>query len=351
MQIRRSHTPRSSIACSFIALLGFGLLGCSDESGDSPNPGAGGAGAANVAGSEGSAAGGAESSASGANAGGQPNTAGTDTAGSGGSAGAEGGGAGQAAGAPTETGGQGPVAGAGGSDPEGGSAGMATPNGGGAATGDGSCDSSGLSFCSDFEDGLPDELTFYPEYQQANMANFVELDSTVAKSGSQSIKVTGTDFSQMLALPTPAADFWGRVYIQSNTDIQSGHNTYVAATDGSGDPNDGEHIRIGEHQCQLELNRRTDDAEKLSNGGTYECSGGIELKADTWYCLEFHYDGPGSEVQVFVDGTDVDALHVTDWGPYDYKLFKFGFEKYHGDAKTLWYDDLALGSERIGCLK
>ncbi|WP_437606705.1 hypothetical protein WMF20_38010 [Sorangium sp. So ce834] len=217
------------------------------------------------------------------------------------------------------------------------------------STSTGSTGSDGCSiFCSDFEGGsLPSELQFFPEYLRGEMGNYVKLDST-GHSGSSSVKVSGTGFSQMLAVPVPSK-FWGRVYLKSDTDIQMGHNTYVAAVSGTGDPNDGEAIRIGEHQCQLELNRKSDDAEKLSNGGMYTCSGGVKLVANTWYCLEFHYDGPGREVRVFVDNKEVDAMHVTDWGPYDYKFFKFGFEKYHGGAKTMWYDDLALGAERAGC--
>ncbi|WP_437324507.1 hypothetical protein [Sorangium sp. So ce381] len=215
----------------------------------------------------------------------------------------------------------------------------------------GGTDPGGCSiFCSDFEGGsLPSELQFFPDYLRARMGEFVTLDST-GHSGTHSVKVSGTDFSQMLGVAVPS-NFWGRIYLKSATDIQMGHNTYVAAVEGNGDPNNGEQIRIGEHQCQLELNRKSDDKEKLSNGGTYMCSGGVKLVANTWYCLEFHYDGPGRSVNVFVDGTEVTAMGVTDWGPYDYKLFKFGFEKYHGGAKTMWYDDLALNSERVGCGK
>lgn len=230
------------------------------------------------------------------------------------------------------------TSGAGGAPPATGSGG-GTPSGGCAAA---------SIFCSDFEvDSLPSELVFFPEYLRNSIGDYVTLDNT-GHSGTRSIKVSGTGFSQMLAVPVPST-FWGRVYLKSDTDIQSGHNTYVAAVSGTGDPNDGEHVRIGEHQCQLELNRKSDDAEKLSNGGKYECSGGVKFVANTWYCLEFYYDGPGREVRVFVDDTEVDALHVTDWGPYDYKFFKFGFEKYHGGNKTMWYDDLALGTQRIGC--
>lgn len=44
----------------------------------------------------------------------------------------------------------------------------------------------------------------------------------------------------------------------------------------------------GEHQCQLEVNRKTDDREKLSNAGMYTCLGGVELLANTWSALYDH---------------------------------------------------------------
>src|SRR5690606_20378145 len=174
-------------------------------------------------------------------------------------------------------------------------------------------------------------------------------DATLGRSGTHSLKVVGTGFSQMLGLATPGPAFWGRVYLRSDTEIQDGHNTYVAATDADGDPNSNEQIRIGEHKCQLEVNRRSDDAERLSNVGEYDCTGGVKLLADTWYCIEYFYDGPNSELRVFVDGAEIPELHVTDWGPYQYQLFKLGYEKYHGGNKTLWYDDVALGTSQIGC--
>ncbi len=233
-----------------------------------------------------------------------------------------------------------------------GSAGSAgTPAGGSAAGGGGNgdpCDGASI-LCSDFETGsIPSELVFWPEHLRAMLGSFVTLDTTTAHRGQSALKVIGTDFSQMLGVAVPSA-FWGRVYLRSDTDIQQGHNTYLAAGTGTGDPNNGTYIRIGEHQCQLELNRSTDDKELLSNGGTYACQGGVQLLKDTWYCLEFSYDGPGQEIRVFVDGAEVDALHSTDWGVFDYKIFKLGFEKYHGQNKTLWYDDLALGTSRLDC--
>jgi len=274
--------------------------------------------------------------------------AGVSGSGSGGVAGTSGGSAGGGA-SGSSSGTAGASAGdAGSSSGTSGAAGSSGSGSGG--TGSGDCTGAGITFCTDFEAAaIPAELVYWPEYQRANVANFMTLDSTVGFNSPQSLKVNGTEFSQMFGVATPGATFWGRVRLRSDTDIQQGHNTYVLATDVPGDPNAGEAIRIGEHQCQLELNRKTDDAEKLSNGGTYMCEGGVKLLANTWYCLEFFYDGANSEVRVFVDDAEVEELHVTDWGPYTYQTFKFGFEKYHGANKTLWYDDVALGTERIGC--
>jgi hypothetical protein len=231
----------------------------------------------------------------------------------------------------------------------GGAGGTAAGSGTGGASGGSSPCGTGSIFCTDFDaDAIPPQLTFFPEYLRATQT-FITLDSAVTHQGKHALKVTGKDYSQMLGVVVPSK-FWGRVYLRSATDIQSGHNTYVAAGTGTGDPNDGTYIRIGEHQCQLELNRNTDDKELLSNGGQYMCEGGVKLLKDTWYCLEFYFDGPGQETRVLVDGTEVSALHTTDWGTYDYKIFKLGFEKYHGDAKTLWYDDLAIAAEQLHCL-
>lgn len=283
---------------------------------------------------------------------GRPGTSGGTgavTAGSGGDA-AKAGGSGGSTVLPVAGSASGGSLGDGGGSANGGAAtgGMAA---GGSATG-GSANSpcgNGSIFCTDFEaETIPDKLVFYPEYLRATQT-LVTLDTAVFHGGKRALKVTGTDSSQMLSVAVPSK-FWGRVYLRSDTDIQEGHDTYVAAGTGSGDPNDGTYIRIGEHECQLELNRNTDDKELLSNGGMYMCSGGVKLVKDTWYCLEFYYDGVGGETRVFVDNQEVPALHTTDWGTLDYKIFKLGFEKYGGQAKTLWYDDLALAAEQLHCL-
>lgn len=211
---------------------------------------------------------------------------------------------------------------------------------------DASCDGIQATMCDDFESDALDA-----RYREVNFGpSAFSVDTSRAHSGTRSVKVQSMGFTQMLAVPVPAKTFYGRVYLTSDTPMNPGHNTYIAAGEGDGDPNHGEWIRIGEHREQLEINRKSDDKELLSSGDYNSLEGATQMAADTWYCLEFLYDGPGQTVRIWVDGAPVEKLHATDWTA-DYETFKFGYERYHGPDKTLWYDDLALGTERIGCIE
>jgi hypothetical protein len=225
----------------------------------------------------------------------------------------------------------------------------------------------GAIFCTGFEDGaIPAAAVFYPAYEQSTLSTYMTVDGTVGNNGSShSLKVTpGSNFSQMLGVKTGTPTFWTRVYIMTetvNTNAVTGHDTFVAGIDdtanggtlaNAGDPNNGDAVRVGEHECQLEINRMVGDTEILSDavdgGSNYVCAGGVVLVPGTWYCLETFYDGPNSTVRVFVNGSET-ALHTTSWGPFAYDMFKFGFENYSGTPRTIWYDDVAIATEQVGC--
>jgi hypothetical protein len=63
------------------------------------------------------------------------------------------------------------------------------------------------------------------------------------------------------------------------------------------------------------------------------------------------FDKPRVESDVWVDGKEVPDLHHTDWPQDSYDALRFGFEKYDGTEppSEIWYDDIAVGTERIGC--
>jgi hypothetical protein len=84
--------------------------------------------------------------------------------------------------------------------------------------------------------------------------------------------------------------------------------------------------------------------------------------ADRWQCLEWHQDATDNAVDVWIDGKAQPDLSVstTDHGGADvdfvfpdFDTVKIGWQLYQGDptpaAYDLWLDDVALGTERIGC--
>jgi hypothetical protein len=246
------------------------------------------------------------------------------------------------------------------------SSGSSSSGAGGTSTA-GQCPANAI-FCTGFEDGtIPAAAVYYPAYQQSMTSTYMTVDGTMGANGSaHSLKVTpGTNFSQMLGVKTGVSTFWTRVYVQTatvDTSAVMGHDTFIEGVDdtanggtlaNAGDPNNGEQIRVGEHECQIELNRKSDDKEILSDAvdgsSDYVCAGGIGFDTGTWYCVETLYDGPNSTVRVFVNGAEVTGLHVADWGPYTYDMFKFGFENYSGTPRNIWYDDVAIAPQQIGC--
>ena len=42
-------------------------------------------------------------------------------------------------------------------------------------------------------------------------------------------------------------------------------------------------------------------------------------------------------------------MHPTNIAQDAYDALRFGFEKYAGPVSDIWYDDIAIGTERVGC--
>jgi hypothetical protein len=145
-----------------------------------------------------------------------------------------------------------------------------------------------------------------------------------------------------------------RFWIRVSNEFTSGHSTFVEA--GPDNTNNETEIRVGFHVNQLEVNRMPGDAEQLSNGGNYnDPNSGIHFAINTWYCLEVLFDGSHDELRVWFGDNEVPELHVTDWNRGDtgwspkYEAIRFGYEKYSGPSMQVWYDDIAIGTSRIGC--
>lgn len=251
-------------------------------------------------------------------------------------------------------------AGAGGTISAAGGGGGAGTSGGGVA-GSGStsgCDALGVIVCDDFESGTTAGAPPPgPRWSVAlNGMGKVEVDATTAAhSGKSSVHVASAGgYQTFFALagapifPTQAA-LYVRLYIRLGAAMSSGHNTYFKA--GAADSPSSDHeTRVGVMNAMLMINQPSGDRGFLSNQNYYnDNKPGVVFPPMTWTCVETMFDPQHSTIDVWVNGNEVPDLHRTDWQQDPLGSLHFGFEKYAGPDAELWYDDIAVGTQRIGC--
>jgi hypothetical protein len=294
----------------------------------------------------------------GSSGGGQPG-AGSGGAGATGVGGAAAGTSGGAAGAGAIAGAAGATAGPGGGSGGSGAGGSGATGGSmtGAGGGFNACPSN-TTFCSGFETpGLPTGAIYMVNAAPGDWSRDFAIDTTQHHSGASSLLVKASSDSgssgsmyRMLAVPATAGAFWVRFWVES--DIAMGgvdHNAFAGGSIGDG-PND---LMI-EFAEDVGIAFNTSDTDvwpvgygRLSGGGTKPYS----LPAMTWACVEISYDGPNRVQQLYINGTQL--INATGYPSATEALtyFKFGFDAYHGPARHLWYDDVAVAPTRIpnGC--
>jgi len=183
------------------------------------------------------------------------------------------------------------------------------------------------------------------------------IDATIAHSGAKSLHVHGgdDDYDTLLAfhdgtvLPAPNGRFYVRAFVRLGRAMSAGHNSYIIA-DRFASPGSGNNLRLGEDYGMLMYTLMGDSHGSLSNANYYtDHNPGVVFAPSTWVCLELLLDAGRPELDLWVDGAEVADLHHTDWALDSYDTLRFGFEKYAGPGIDIWYDDIAIGTARIGC--
>jgi hypothetical protein len=120
------------------------------------------------------------------------------------------------------------------------------------------------------------------------------------------------------------------------------------------------HLRIGGQSNILMYNRESDDATlpDLSPNGI---AASAPLATGSFQCFEYHLGADGT-IETWLNGKSISALQTgpsvnnpngAQWARGNYKPkvtgIYFGWESYGGDTNTFWYDDIAIGSTRVGC--
>jgi len=238
----------------------------------------------------------------------------------------------------------------GGSTGTGGGGGSSSTGGGGS----GACPSN-ATFCSGFEtSGLPAGAVYMVNAAPGDWSRDFAVDTSQHHSGSSSLLVKNQSASgssgsayRMLAVPGTAGAFWVRFWIESDMPIgMTEHNAFAGGSIGSG-PND----MMIEFAEDVGIAFNTSDQDvwptgygRLTNGSTMPYT----IPAMTWACVEISYDGTGKHQQLFINGTQLIDATGYPGSALNLTYFKFGFDAYHGPARQVWFDDVAVAPARIG---
>jgi hypothetical protein len=225
-------------------------------------------------------------------------------------------------------------------------------------------------FCEDFESQTGTEPSGRWAFEAADCTGegTVAVDSAVAHAGTKSLRVDGASGYCNHAFAGTALDdvavdsgLYVRFWIRHTTAFPTQHVTFLAMEDANG-PSPQNDLRMGGQNAALQWNRESDDATLPA-----QSPAGVALSAplpvDEWSCLEFQLDPGSGQLQTWLNGESVEGLIVDGtptqdvdqqwmnggaWNPSPVDL-RLGWESYGEGADTLWYDDLAVGTSRVGC--
>ncbi|TNH27253.1 cellulose-binding protein, partial [Micromonospora orduensis] len=196
-------------------------------------------------------------------------------------------------------------------------------------------------------------------------AGTATIDTTTAHSGSRAVRINGAAgycnhvfIRSAKNLSSVGSVRYARIWVRHTTAQPTDHTTMVTMADAADGNRD---LRLGGQNGALQWNRASDDAT-LPEQSPAGVAQSLPLPTNRWACVEFMVDGSAGQLRTWLDGSAVTGLtadgvptHDIDgqwynrtWRPQLTDL-KLGWESYGGGADTLWYDDVAVGSSRIGC--
>lgn len=246
--------------------------------------------------------------------------------------------------------------------------------------GDSRCADAGVQLCEDFETGTLDTSTW------TIVGTAPTIDGTEHARGSKALHVliTGKGASMIRetkTFPEVGDTYWGRVFvyfhqlpheIAADGGMPYSHWTFAYGA-GTGDPGQ---IRVS-GQLQLKgakyinlFGVGTDDGVPIpSDAGTGDWTlsdndpdgGPMTVPASSWQCIEWLHDGTNQVTRFFWNDTEHPSLMTTETkhggNPVDYVLPAFtsvtiGWQEYQTSVETfeMWVDEIAIDSNRIGCV-
>ena len=253
--------------------------------------------------------------------------------------------------------------------------------GGGAAQG---CSS--FPLCDDFESDTAGSApsstlwTLVNEGGCGNSSSFsVQVSTAQAHSGKNSVAVVGGDSCGPLMVNTSAfpkitgGEVYGRfyVYLSANTAFNHAGMMTLGLTANANPPgmslNQAENLELASESINnaAALTWQTTDGDILPDKDPAGGATTTYPMATTWTCIEFHASNNTGALETWINGTAVTGLTyvpgtttktqgVNDqWTPptpFTPTALGLGWINFGGSSFTLYFDDVALDSSRIGCM-
>ncbi|MFR9798712.1 cellulose binding domain-containing protein [Streptomyces sp. MS06] len=221
--------------------------------------------------------------------------------------------------------------------------------------------------CSGFEDQSGPEPSgswqvVTPDCQGSGRA---VIDTSVAHTGTRSLRIDGHAgyCNHVFAATTRDVSgirpvLYARLWMRHTTALPASHVAAITLADAA---DGGKDLRLGGQNGALQWNRQSDDATLpvQSPAGVAQSR---PLPTGQWVCLRFRIDTTQQSSDTYLGDTEVPGLHLdgvptqdvdSQWlsrtTPPRPTTLRLGWESYGGGDDTLWFDDVAVGPDPIGC--
>jgi hypothetical protein len=179
---------------------------------------------------------------------------------------------------------------------------------------------------------------------------------TMAHSGTNAVQIsfmTGSGYAMIVSkmgfpAPPAAAGYWARawLYVETPPASDMGHTVYIEGSTGTNLGNNGARP-LNTQGGKMSIN--------LDPVGTGEASANTTtaVPRGAWTCFEWHISATGGngDISLYVAGAMTAVATLTAKPIPALIEQRIGYERYAGGvAGSLWIDDYAIGSARLGCM-
>ena len=199
----------------------------------------------------------------------------------------------------------------------------------------------GLAFCDGFEDG-----TLANWDVTSSKATLPVVDTSRAYRGTHALHMsvsgqgsTSAYPSQTLEVGLAASPVYIRAFLYLKSGFQESNLLWVGDNLGNFCG-----VDIGGNVLVLDTNDQPAFPLVISTAAP---------RRDTWICLEMFYDEAAHEIRVWLDDTEITSLHATGWtgSGLDQMSLHASTQSPGGPDVEVWYDEVAMDGQRIGCTR